>query len=483
MPTAYSYKRFSTPEQSKGDSLRRQTEAVHKFIEAHPELELELSEEVFDDLGKSGFKGDHLKAEGQLRRFRRLVEDGVITAGSWLLVENFDRLSRGDALTSLPLLMEIIQQDITVCTLANGRWYSKAELSGHEGFFKLMEPLFIMSRAHEESVTKAMRVSKAWESKRERLKSDSSESYTKQIPFWLTDKDSPDAKKVELVRHIYEAFRAGTGAAGIAAKLNTEGIPAPKGGRWNASTIKRLLDSPAVLGGLKTVQGTIENVFPHVLDETLVAAVRQIRSSTVKGRKAPDKEVHPFAGLLKCSACGANVTRVVKSAKKNWTYLVCSNAKVRHHCQYVAWPYKDALMLLADNFDLFEHNSNTVYNVDEVQARDAELDELVEATRDAFELWQENKKSPFLKEAFQKAEQQFQEASKAYKALLAANERPARQATYEALAEMRDNPSNTVLRTLISSGVANLKERTMTLKLHGGTTIELQHLDYSLETV
>lgn len=52
MTQAYSYIRFSTPEQSKGDSLRRQTEATTRYCEQHDLcLDTDLS---FKDLGKSG---------------------------------------------------------------------------------------------------------------------------------------------------------------------------------------------------------------------------------------------------------------------------------------------------------------------------------------------------------------------------------------------------------------------------------------------
>ena len=51
---AYSYLRFSTPEQLKGDSQRRQLEAARAYA---LEQGLELDESLtFQDLGVSGFK-------------------------------------------------------------------------------------------------------------------------------------------------------------------------------------------------------------------------------------------------------------------------------------------------------------------------------------------------------------------------------------------------------------------------------------------
>ena len=54
-PRAYSYIRFSTPEQMKGDSLRRQTEAAEKYAAING---LDLDDELtFRDLGVSAYTG------------------------------------------------------------------------------------------------------------------------------------------------------------------------------------------------------------------------------------------------------------------------------------------------------------------------------------------------------------------------------------------------------------------------------------------
>ncbi len=54
-PKAYSYIRFSTPEQIKGDSLRRQEIEAEKYATMQG---LTLAEnQKLKDLGKSGYKG------------------------------------------------------------------------------------------------------------------------------------------------------------------------------------------------------------------------------------------------------------------------------------------------------------------------------------------------------------------------------------------------------------------------------------------
>lgn len=53
-PKAYSYIRFSTPEQAFGDSQRRQFEKAKQYAALHG---LDLSEESYADLGVSAFYG------------------------------------------------------------------------------------------------------------------------------------------------------------------------------------------------------------------------------------------------------------------------------------------------------------------------------------------------------------------------------------------------------------------------------------------
>src|SRR5436305_1352308 len=95
-PTAYSYIRFSHPDQAKGDSVRRQTEAAAEWCACHG-VTLDQST-TLRDLGKSAYTGAHRKNPDRhaLAAFLKLVEDGRVPAGSYLLVENLDRLSRED---------------------------------------------------------------------------------------------------------------------------------------------------------------------------------------------------------------------------------------------------------------------------------------------------------------------------------------------------------------------------------------------------
>jgi DNA invertase Pin-like site-specific DNA recombinase len=98
MPRAYSYIRMSSPEQARGDSLRRQVERSEQFAAQHG---LVLDKEFrLSDIGKSAYSGENLKT-GALGRFLVAVRAGKIERGSLLIVESLDRLSRQKVIAAL----------------------------------------------------------------------------------------------------------------------------------------------------------------------------------------------------------------------------------------------------------------------------------------------------------------------------------------------------------------------------------------------
>ena len=115
---AYSYLRFSTPDQMQGDSFRRQTEAARKYAEHHG---LDFDDDLtFRDLGVSAFRGANV-VEGALGQFIEAVNAGRVQTGSYLLVENLDRLSRDKIMPALNRFSSLLEAGITIVTLSDGK--------------------------------------------------------------------------------------------------------------------------------------------------------------------------------------------------------------------------------------------------------------------------------------------------------------------------------------------------------------------------
>ena len=117
-------------------------------------------------MGVPGFRGANVE-RGKVAAFRRAGEDGLVTPGSYLLVEDFDRRSRMDPWDAFPIFQEIINHGINLVTLKDGKVWNKHEIRGNP--LRLMEPLFAMWNSHNESAMKSMRRSEVHAAKQKRL--------------------------------------------------------------------------------------------------------------------------------------------------------------------------------------------------------------------------------------------------------------------------------------------------------------------------
>ena len=153
---AYSYIRFSTPEQAKGDSLRRQEQEAEKYAQENG-LTIDNSLKLYDK-GISAYKGDNI-TKGALGSFLKLVEKKKIDRGSVLIVENLDRLSREKVLDALNLFTSIIKSGIKLVTLQDGMEYNLESVD--KNWYELIISITYMARAHDESLTKSKRLSES----------------------------------------------------------------------------------------------------------------------------------------------------------------------------------------------------------------------------------------------------------------------------------------------------------------------------------
>lgn len=149
--------------------------------------------------------------------------------------------------------------------------------------------------------------------------------------------------EAHVIRGIFESYVAGSGLPTIVHRLNTQGIPGPRGATWKFGAVRRLLRNERLTGkqiwGQRRHEqrpGTRQKV-PRLLprgewriadrpdlriisDElwmaaqaraTLTATVpRQPGSALMRGRSAVLHSHHLFSGFLRCGICGGAVTSV-----------------------------------------------------------------------------------------------------------------------------------------------------------------------------
>jgi DNA invertase Pin-like site-specific DNA recombinase len=348
---AYSYVRFSTPEQMKGDSYERQTKKAGEYASAHG-LDLDASL-TFEDLGVSAYRSKNA-ATGALSKFLDAVHQGDIPQDSHLLVESLDRLSRDQIITAQGLFLQIVAAGIKIVTLIDNKVYSKESVNANPT--DLIIAILSMIRAHEESAVKGARVAGAYERKRQQATIAAREGrpdlFTRMLPAWLdwdekTGTHDVDQERAGIVREMFRRAAAGDGQHKIAQWLNAQKIPTwsrtkRKATYWHRSYVAKILANPAVMGTFvphrKSVDekgkrqrkplDPIPNHYPAIVDaDTFDIVASRFRP---RGRHANQPTRSLFSGVMKCSHDGATVSRV---SKGDYVYLVCSraNAKAATH--------------------------------------------------------------------------------------------------------------------------------------------------------
>ena len=345
---AYSYIRFSTPEQMKGNSIERQTDMAAQYCTVN---NLELDNELnLQDLGISAYKGKNLDENAALGGFINAIDEGKVQQGSILLIESLDRLSRQKISDAHESLKSIINKGVNVVTLNDNTIYDKDSL---DDFGKLMKAFLVMSLAHQESKEKSRRISEANKNNRKKIITDN-RKLSSQGPAWLSfDKEKreffPIDEKVEIVNLIFKLSAEGSGTYSITNELNNRNIkPIGSSDTWHQSYLSKILKGREVLGDFtsNSKDGTCvyENYYPKIINEELYYRVQkgiQARNISGGGRKG-NKVANIFQKIIFCGysiddnisgyRCDGNNETVIindKSTKnkKGHAYLQCYRKK------------------------------------------------------------------------------------------------------------------------------------------------------------
>lgn len=319
MKTAYSYLRLSSQQQLDGDGFRRQLEATQQAALQHNWI---LSEQTFQDLGVSAFKGTNA-ATGAFRQFLDLVEEGKVQKGSVLIVENPDRISREQPLKSVSLLITLLESGVEIYTLSDNRHY---KASTNEDMINLMTWVTAAQRGHEESLIKSKRVKAAKEQAHKEAR-ESGKIITKHCPQWMRVVEEGGQKRFELIPDRVETIKLifrlrveGYGIKALMTYLNENNIPTfnNKAKFWREQTVKSWLRSPKVLGHFQPLMSTrgedgiyrsvpkgdlILNYYPAVIDEETYMRVQGTFKENVKGRVSTEGK-NLFRGIFRCQ-CGS----------------------------------------------------------------------------------------------------------------------------------------------------------------------------------
>ncbi len=353
MKKAYSYIRYSSPQQAKGDSFRRQFAATQAYCEKNGyELDTELA--IYQELGVSGVDGD----QENLKRFIDDCETGKVKKGSLLIVENLDRLSRKKINKAMRQFLHLLDF-VDIYTLQDQKLYSQNDdVDSDTQLLDVMTSLIVMSRAYEESATKKKRLKESWESKRKNIEN---KKLTSLIPHWLElSEDRTEfllkKDKVEIVKYIYQKSIDGIGVTQLMRHLNENltrfPTPTHKSKLWARTSLSRILTDRSVLGeyqphigkhnGIgenkrKPLGDPIPDYYPQIIDEETFLKAQIARKSRAigRGKVNRNKFSNLFRNILHCSYCEGKVEYVDKGeGSRGGKYLTCSNAKRGGECSH-----------------------------------------------------------------------------------------------------------------------------------------------------
>ncbi len=348
-PKAFSYLRFSTPEQASGDSERRQIERARAWAKQRG-ISLD---ESFRDLGVSAHQGKHRK-EGALAAFLALVVAGKIARGSFLVVENQDRLSRENPLEALELLARLVRSGVTIVDLSQGgREITEKNLSSDPAV--LFTVVASAIRAHDESQRKSERVGAAWRRKKE-IARETKKPLTSRCPGWLelrSGEFQPIPERVKVIKRIFAETIKGRGRRDIVAGLNRDKIPSfrprkESAGAWSTSSVAKIVSGRMVLGEYLPHEGThrqrnrkpvgdpIPDFYPAVVDEATFykaqKAIADRKVSRVAGRRGAFVP-NLMQGLGRCAHCGSPMYLLNKGEPpKGGKYFACRDYRRNAGC-------------------------------------------------------------------------------------------------------------------------------------------------------
>ncbi len=364
---AYSYARFSNPSQGQGHSLERQQDYAPEFCKEYGcKLNTSLT---FADRGKSAFHGKHIEKKGGLHKFLECIDAGMVQAGSILIVENLDRVSRLPLDEAQELLKHILARGVRIHTRSPWRIYDQSSL---RDLSQLLPIIFELSRSHQESEYKQQRLARRWAKNRDQARA--GEYRLARIPAWLqpvrVDGKIIDYKvdkiRAKVVRRIFNLCVDGFGLTAICKQLNRENTPTfGKANFWQRSSVSKVLHNRAVFGeyqpysrikhdGEKITAGTrspegkpIPNYYPAIIEQKTFNIAQLALKKRYLKRTGPgsEKVTNLFPGLMQNATDEARLTVVNKGYGPRLVAAAAVHGKGKTH--YV--PYQ----LLEDGFALF----------------------------------------------------------------------------------------------------------------------------------
>lgn len=141
-------------------------------------------------------------------------------------------------------------------------------------------------------------------------------------------------EQAAIVRYVFQQYALGTYAKDIIANLTAKGIFF-KGRPFNANNIYKMLQNAKYSGRYYHDKELIDNMYPQIVSDELIAKVRAIADKNRYGTRSV-KMNYLLRGKLKCGHCGLPISAdsVKNQQGKKFYYYKCSGRKKKlNNCQ------------------------------------------------------------------------------------------------------------------------------------------------------
>ncbi|MEV4933883.1 recombinase family protein [Sphingobium sp. LSP13-1-1.1] len=341
------YIRFSTKDQVKGDSIKRQTDLGNKVAKQQG---WHITETLMDQ-GKSAYHGKNRAKGGQLYEIEERAKRGELV-GKVLLVEAMDRLTRQKPLESISLIRDLTESGLTICETSSGRTYNTQAID--DNWTNLIVILAAAAEAYGSSHEKSGRVASAWRATQSgQGMKDNKGADPRLCPDWMTVVDGqyhPIPERADMIRRMFDMCATGYGLRAIGDELRAEQkrIDWPKG-ELDIRRVGNLLRGRRVLGeyqpqgrtanGREDIGGPVK-LYPAIVTlEQFHAAQAGLSSRKGTGGRNRRKGINVLSHLCRCQfhnegenvPCGSRMT--YRSYTKQQPQLACARFARAAECK------------------------------------------------------------------------------------------------------------------------------------------------------
>jgi hypothetical protein len=144
-------------------------------------------------------------------------------------------------------------------------------------------------------------------------------------------KQTIDEQQAAVIREAARRVLDGDAPYAIARDFNARGIPAPRGGSWDLTRVKRIVTSPTV-AGLRVHRGHVvgPGEWPAILDQTTWTGCQARLTDPARRTSHDDPQVkYLLTGIAMCGICSTGLKTVKNRGNRTYSCPTCFKVGIK----------------------------------------------------------------------------------------------------------------------------------------------------------